>query len=236
MSPFMMIPQKGHGFANILIHLCDFFAHHPNGVVHESIKDYELGHWLTFHFPLTDRTDLPIYEPKIYINPYTIQNIHPLIRQLVSPSPELLKVLEHYEHLIKGVHAGIHVRRGSASQDSRVIVQKDTDSFANEQALKRFQDVARTLKPVFLASDSPETKKLFPDARTLDTTIAVVHDECPNAPTNDRRNIFVDFFLLSKCPRLYITGGNFPQLPGLSTFGYMAAIYGGVKFEVIPNT
>lgn len=232
----MMLPQKGHGFANILIHLCDFFAQHPDGLVHESIKDYELGRWLTFHFPLTDRTDLPVYEPKIYINPHTIQNVHPLIRQLVSPSPELLKVLEHYEHLIKDVHAGIHVRRGSAAQDSRVIVQKDTDSFANEQAIKRFQDVARALKPVFLASDSPETKKLFPDARTLDTSIAVVHDECPNAPTNDRRNIFVDFFLLSKCPRLYITGGNFPQLPGLSTFGYMAAIYGGVKFEVIPNT
>jgi hypothetical protein len=41
---------------------------------------------------------------------------------------------------------------------------------------------------------------------------------------------------LSRCPKLYITGGNFPQLPGLSTFGYMAAIYGGVPFEVISNS
>ena len=231
----LMYPQKGAGFANTLIMLCDFFAHHPDGVVHESVKEYELGRWLTFHFPVTDRTDLPVYEPKIYINQFTIQNVRPLIRKLVSPSPELEALLKQHEHLIQGVNAGIHVRRGASASDSRVVVQKETDVFANENAMKRFLDVARTLKPIFLASDSPETKKMFPGAKTLDTTIAVVHDECPDAPDKDRRNIFVDFFLLSRCPRMYITGGNFPQLPGLSTFGYMAAIYGGVPFEVVSN-
>ena len=230
-----MYPQKGAGFANTLIMLCDFFAHHPDGVVHESIKDYELGRWLTLHFPLTDRTDLPVYEPKIYINQFTIQQVHPMIRKLVSPSPELESILKQNEHLVKDINAGVHVRRGASAIDSRVVVQKETDVFANENAMKRFTDIAHTLKPIFLASDSPETKKLFPDAKTLDTTIAVVHDECPDAPEKDRRNIFVDFFLLSRCPRLYITGGNFPQLPGLSTFGYMAAIYGNVPFEVVSN-
>lgn len=231
----LMYPQKGAGFANTLIMLCDFFAHHPDGVVHESIKDYELGRWLTFHFPTTDRTDIPVYEPKIYINQITIQHVHPMIRKLVSPSPELESILKQHDHLVKDINAGVHVRRGASAIDSRVVVQKDTDVFANENAMKRFADIARTLKPIFLASDSPETKKLFPGAKSLDTTIAVVHDECPDAPEKDRRNIFVDFFLLSRCPRLYITGGNFPQLPGLSTFGYMAAIYGNVPFEVVSN-
>jgi hypothetical protein len=88
---------------------------------------------------------------------------------------------------------------------------------------------------VFLASDSPETKREFYGARTLDTTIAVVHGMCPAAPTKDRRNVFVDFFLLSMCPRVFVTGGNFPGCPGMSTFGYMAAQYGGVPWEIVNN-
>ena len=229
----MMYPQKGAGFANTLIHLCDFFSQHPDGLVHESIKDYELGRWLTFHFPLTTRTDLPVYEPKIYINPHTIQRVHPLVRRLVSPSAELRKVLD--EHTLSGVKAGLHIRRGASANDSRVVVQKDTDVFANQKAIDTFLQISEREAPFFLASDSPETKRKFPNARTIDTTIAVVHDECPGAPTTDRRNIFVDFFLLSRCPKLYITGGNFPQLPGLSTFGYMAAIYGNIPFSVVNN-
>jgi hypothetical protein len=232
--PYMMYPQKGAGFANTLIHLCDFFAHHPDGLVHESIKDYELGQWLTFHFPVTDRTDLPVYKPQIYINPHTIQNVHPLIRKLISPSAELQKVID--EHDLSGVKAGLHIRRGAAADDSRVVVQNATDVFADDKAVDVFVNISKRETPFFLASDSPETKRKFSGALTIDTTIAVVHDECPNAPTNDRRNIFVDFFLLSRCPKLYITGGNFPHLPGLSTFGYMAAIYGNVPFEVISNS
>jgi hypothetical protein len=229
----MMYPQRGCGLANTLIHLCDFFTHHPDGLVHESIKDYELGRWLTFHFPLTDRTDLPVYKPQIYINPHTIQYVHPLIRKLISPSAELQKVIE--EHDLKNVKAGLHIRRGASANDSRVVVQNATDVFADDKAVDVFVNISKRETPFFLASDSPETKQKFPNAQTIDTTIAVVHDECPNAPTNDRRNIFVDFFLLSQCPKLYITGGNFPQLPGLSTFGYMAAMYGNVPFEVISN-
>jgi hypothetical protein len=231
--PYMMYPQKGAGFANTLIYLCDFFTHHPDGLVHESIKDYELGRWLTFHFPVTDRTDLPVYKPQIYINPHTIQNVHPLVRKLISPSAELQKVID--EHDLKGVKAGLHIRRGAAAEDSRVVVQNATDVFADDKAVDVFVNISKRETPFFLASDSPETKRKFPNALTIDTTIAVVHDECPNASTNERRNIFVDFFLLSRCPKLYITGGNFPQLPGLSTFGYMAAIYGNVPFELINN-
>lgn len=233
--PFMMYPQKGAGFANTLIHLCDFFSNHPDGLVHESIRDYELGEWLTFNFPLTDRTDLQVYEPKIYINPHTIQRVHPLVRKLISPSPALQKVLDEHAHLVKGVQMGLHIRRGASAKDSRIVVWADSEIFADEKSVETFVKISEG-SDIFLASDSPDTKKLFPKARTLDTTIAVLHDRCPDAPTTDRRNVFLDFFLLSKCPKLYITGGNFPQLPGLSTFGYMAAIYGGVPFEVISNS
>ena len=234
--PHMMYPQKGAGFANILIHLCDFFANHPDGFVHESIKEYELGRWLTFHFPVTDRTDLPVYQPQIYINPHTIQHVHPIVRKLISPSVELQKVIDEHMHNVTGIKAGFHIRRGASAKDSRVVVWADSEVFADDKAVEVFVKISKRETPFFIASDSPETKKLFENGRTISTTISVLHDRCPDASTSDRRNVFLDFFLLSKCPKLYITGGNFPQLPGLSTFGYMAAIYGNVPFEVISNS
>jgi hypothetical protein len=147
----------------------------------------------------------------------------------------MIDLIEKHRHLINGVTTGMHIRRGASAKDSRVIVEVDTDTFANDAAVERFKSVAENFGPVFLASDSPETKKQFYNARTLDTTIAVVHGSCPGAPTKDRRNVFLDFFLLSMCPRLLITAGNFPGVPGLSTFGYMAAQYGGIKWETVPN-
>jgi len=234
----IMYPQKGHGFANTLIHLTDFYKDRriTDGVVHASIGDYELGQWLNFKFPTTSLDGIKtVYEPKIYINPYTTQNVHPNVRFLVEPSIELKKVLDEHAHFVHGVSAGLHVRRGASAKDSRIVVEVDTDTFANDAAVAKFKSIAGNFGPVFLASDSPETKKEFYGARTLDTTIAVVHGMCPDAPTKDRRNVFLDFFLLSMCPKLFVTGGNFPGMPGLSTFGYMAAQYGGVPWEIIKN-
>lgn len=231
----LFVPPKGHGLANLFIMLTDFFHHHPNGLVHESIKDYELGKWLTFHFETTDRLDLPVYEPKIFINQMTIQHIHPMIRKLVSPSPELEKELAKRDIRAR---IGIHVRRGAAAQDSRPGVERDVDAYANDGAVQKMIELANEAGPenVFLASDSPETKKLFPsDVQTLDTGVAVVHGSCLQGQPQDRLGIFLDFFLLSRCQRVIVTGSNFPNIPGISTFGYMAAIYGGVPFTVVPN-
>jgi hypothetical protein len=232
--PFMMYPGKGHGFANTLIHLCDFFSNHPDGVVHESIKDYEIGEWITFNFPITERTDLPEYKPNIFINQHTVHSVHPLISKLISPSDKLQTLIDQHMTLINGIDFGMHIRRGAHARDSRAIVQSDNDVFASDAAIQLFKSMSKG-KKFFLASDSPETKKMFPNARTIDTTIAVVHDECQSVSTKDRRNIFLDFFLLSKCPRLILTGGNFPNLPGLSTFGYMAAMYGSKPWQLVQN-
>ena len=230
----ILYPLKGHGFANTLIHLCDFFTEHPDGMVHESIKDFELGRWLTFNFPITDRTDLPVYKPRIYINNYTVLNVHPLVRKLIQPSDELQKIIDEHAHLVQGVQAGLHIRRGASAPDSRQVVERNEDLFANDATVETFRKISQTFTPYFLASDSPVTKKLFPTARTLDTTISVVHDRCPLASTTDRRNIFLDFFLLSMCPRVFCTGASqTPDAPGMSTFGYMAAIYGNIPFNFV---
>jgi len=231
----VFIPTN-HGLANVFIMLTDFFYNNPDGLVHESIKNYDLGRWLTFHFELTDRTDLPVYESKISINPFTIQHVHPLIRKLVSPSPELLNVLEKHKHLVDGAKLGIHVRRGAMASDSRKIVSLDSDKFASQEAVEQMIRMVENVDgPVFLASDSPMTKEYFPEnVRTLDTGIAVVHGDVECNP-DDRVGIFLDFFLLSQCPQIIVTGGNFPELPGLSTFGYMSAIYGDSRFIVVKN-
>ena len=208
----VMYPQKGHGLANTLIYLTDFYSKVfiTQGVVHESIADYELGRWLDFKFPTTSMATIKkTYEPKIFINPQTIKDVHATIKNLIAPSSELKKVLDEHMHLIKGVSAGLHVRRGASAKDSRVIVEVDSDTFANHAAVGRFKAIAESFGPVFLASDSPETKREFYGARTLDTTIAVVHGMCPAAPTDDRRNVFLDFFLLSMCPRVFVTGATF---------------------------
>ena len=234
----IMYPRKGHGLANTLIYLTDFYKDRlvVEGVVHDSIGDYEVGRWLKFKFPTTSLTGIKsVYDPKIFINPRTIKDVHSLVRFLIEPSDELKEVLKEHASIIKGVSSGLHVRRGASAKDSRVIVEVDSDTFANDAAVGRFKSIAENFGPVFLASDSPETKREFYGARTLDTTIAVVHGECPTAPTKDRRNIFLDFFLLSMCPRVFVTGGNFPGCPGMSTFGYMAAQYGGVPWEIVQN-
>lgn len=234
----VMYPVKGAGLANTLMHLCDFYTQHHivTSVVNDSINEYELGRWLKFKFPYTSITGIKrVYEPKIYVNPHTLQNVYPMVRHLIEPSDELKPVLEEYSPLIKNVSAGLHIRRGASASDSRIVVEADTETFANEKAVLQFLSIADNFGPVFLASDSPETKKEFYSARTVDTTIAVVHGNCPDAPTKDRRNVFVDFFLLSQCPKVFVTGGNFPSHPGLSTFGLMAAIYGAKPFEMISN-
>jgi hypothetical protein len=234
----IMYPQKGHGLANTLMHLCDFYKDRfvMDGVVHESIGDYELGRWLDFKFPTTSMTGIKsVYTPKIFINQHTLGKVFPLVRHLIAPSSELKDILEEHASLVHAVTAGLHIRRGASASDSRIVVEADTETFASDKAVAQFKMIAENFGPVFLASDSPETKKNFYGARTLETTIAVVHANCPDAPTKDRRNVFVDFFLLSMCPRVFVTGGNFPAHPGMSTFGLMAAIYGGAAWEMISN-
>jgi hypothetical protein len=227
---FLNIPE-GHGLGNILIFLCDFFCAHPHDGVAPMNLGYECDRWLRFHFPVTRITGFSrTYDPKIYINNYTSFNIHPYVRQLVSPSDEMEQVIREYEHLVQGVSAGLQIRCGGLFADSSRTIDKKTDMFVNRAAIEQFKLVPG---PVFIASDSPTLKLEFPEARTLDTEISVIHSGAPDASTSHRRNVFLDFFLLSKCPVLYITAGGGGSL--FSTFGYMAGMYGNCKINLVHN-
>ena len=71
---------------------------------------------------------------------------------------------------------------------------------------------------------------------TIDThfTMGTSQDRDGEKKYTDYHNIYLLFFLLSKCPRLFITGGN-KDLVGFSTYAYMAAIYGNKPFNMIFN-
>jgi len=223
-----------HGLGNVLIFLCDFFCAHPHdGVVPMELLGYEYDTWLTFHFPVTRVTGFTrSYKPKIAINHFTSRNIHPYVRQLIEPSDDMKKVIKDHEHLVAGVAAGLQIRCGGLFPDSKRTVDEN-NMFANRAAIEKFKSVPG---PVFIASDSPMLKLEFPHARTLDTEISVLHKGAPEASRDHRRNVFLDFFLLSKCPVLYITAGD-PDDSGalFSTFGYMAGMYGNCQINLIFN-
>jgi hypothetical protein len=95
---------------------------------------------------------------------------------------------------------------------------------------------------VFISSDSKITldslMNEFGDKLvTLDTTfvIGMSQQSKEELSLKNYQSIYLRFFLFSKCPHLFLTGGN-PDLVGFSTYAYMAAIYGNKPFSVVFNS
>lgn len=208
----LYIPPKECGFANRLIHLTDFFTKFPNGIVHESIRDYGVGQWFDFSFPLTTETEsTKIVQPNIYIGNL---EIHSRISSLVKPNKKLIEEFHKYANLIQGVRAGLHIRRGLSSKD---YLDGEIVSFANDNTVAEFEEIAKHLAPVYVSSDSESLKKEhFSECRTLHAPVASIF-------SNDKLYTFIEFLLLSYCPVVFVTEGG---QGGVSTFGYMAACYG----------
>lgn len=233
--PVLMWQHAGLG--NLLGLLCDFFYHNPTGVVHESFGQYEMSRWLKFHFPVTSQTGLKnIYKPNFVINDYFIEHVHPILKGLISPSDELRPDLDARMGLLEGVQVGMHIRRGWLAEDCRTNGCCHPGlGYADDGAIESFKKIYDQVGgAVYLASDSPSLKAKFPLARKLETEIAG-HTVETSHTEESRKNVFLDFFLLGMCPMLVVTGGNFPELPGISSFGYMAAHWGGVPFKFIVN-
>lgn len=228
------------GWGNTVLHLSDFCYHTKDPHVHSSV----LSRGIEFTgFTISDRTDLPEYKPNLYINPHYYHNIHPICRNLVKPSTELQALIDQCRHLVDGVTAGIHIRRGWAETDSKHMGHNYNPDgtiraayFASDNALQKFIDIVKELPgKVFLASDSQAVKtqlvRLFPDkVQTTDVKLVLTY-ECTD---EERLGCYLDWFLLSMCPRLFITGGE-PDMSGFSTFGYSAAVYGNKPFQIIGN-
>ena len=244
----LFIRPESMGWGNIALCLSDLCYSCKDPKVHESINDVERG--VVFSgFTITDRKDLEEYKPRICVNPYFYSVIHRNLSTIIQPSDIMKKMIEANKHLVGDI--GIHIRRGAHSSDSSNVgchVNEDGSIrpayFASDSALEKFLKVVHsTPGTVYLASDSREVKSLFKKTfpgriRTLDTEVVLTYkcDVLKNYEVTEesRLNCYLEWFLLSMCSTVYITGGA-PDGCSISTFGYSAAAYGKKPINVISN-
>ena len=214
------------GLGNILIYLSQIDEKTPVSRGH--LEAGHRGKYLEFtNLDLQeDLGDLPdLATPPIYINEYTSMSVHSMCRLKVRPRPQLQKELDGFPPFT----CGLAIRLGGMNS-------VDYPRVADDHALGVFGKIIESDPgPIFLAVDSLQYKldlaekypgKLFFIDRPL-----VVADS--NNTTDDSLP-FLEFFLLSKCPHVYVTGGN-SDFSCFSTFGYMAAIYGSKPFSIVWN-
>ena len=172
-------------------------------------------------------------------------NVGETMRSLMKPTEKLQSLIDEHWETVKDCVAGFHIRRGMYSKDSTKFAFFPT---AADKAVESMIKEANALsKPVFIMSDSLMTKDYFksmvPNAISLDLPIgftACEHsqnvDGLDDENVSHKMNSVIEWFILSKMPKVYTTmggvvGRNVPHGTdeGISsTFGYSAALYGGV--------
>lgn len=167
-----------------------------------------------------------------------------VMRDIIQPTDALQKEIDETYEKVKDCVAGFHIRRGTSCKDSAHFAYHP---FASEEAIESMINEANRLgEPVLIMSDSVSTKEYFlskvPKAISLNLAIgftACEHSQKVEVEDEDHRlkmNSFVEWFVLTKMPKIYMTAGgvygiNMPTFKreGLtSTFGYSAALYGGI--------
>lgn len=154
------------------------------------------------------------------------------------------ELLSQNIHLLEGVTAGVNIRRGSYSEDTKQC--KDGGGpehyFCSDAGLEKFIEIIRA-EPgrVYVASDSPSTKnklkEIFGDKITMNET-EFVHtsdeDYAGKRTVKNFQDVYLVWFLLSMCPKLYITGGKVPgDCTGMTTYGFSAGLYGGSQIMLV---
>lgn len=240
----MFVTPENMGWGNVTMCLTDYVYHNiPSAVVYKpTFTDA-----VQFKVPVkwVDTVQEPVYTPRIVINSYFIEQIHSKMSDIFEPSPKLQELIDQYKHLVDGCVAGMHIRRGAFSEDSSKMGCHGVGKpayFANDKALHDFKNILKNQSgKFFIASDSPSTKKQFVEefgdkVRILDINPVLSYD-CTvhhDAPQGDKITSYLEWFLLSMCTFLIITGGN-NDMTDFSTFGYSAACYGRKPFYLIKN-
>lgn len=214
------------GLGNLFIYLSQIDDKTP---VSSKIYDGYRGKYLEFtnlNIIEDDYSMESIKTPDIYINHYTSKNIHTRCRQKIKPSKLLIDIIENYKHLVEDIECGIAIR----------TYDPNCGYIADEHTLQTFENIIKnSSKKIFIACDNLEYKLKLNEK--YPNKINFINGECihiNNHNTIDSPLPFLDFFLLSMCPLLYITGGP-KDMTKFSTFGYMASIYGNVKANVVFN-
>jgi hypothetical protein len=242
MPEYVFKPEGGLG--NTLIQLTSLDKN--NTKLHKSIKDYEFSNCIVING--FDIVDYDGTQPNvaIYINNYTIQHVHPKIRDIIKPTPFMEKMIQDNLHLLEGVCYGMSIRRGSYSEDSKQY-KDDRDKqpqfyFCSDQGLEKFKNIIKDVPgKVFLSSDSASTVEMLIEEYgekivNIDQKFVVSMSQNSDEEllSENYHNMFLKFFLFSMCPRLFLTGGN-TDMVGFSTYAYIASVYGNKPFSIVFN-
>jgi hypothetical protein len=243
-----MFVFKDHnaGFGNLLILLSDCWD--TCKAIHRNVYErFELSNCVTLKgYTVVDGDEGEHPPAKIIINNWMMNTVHPRLREFVCPTVYMESVINQHVHLLDGVTAAVHIRRGSHSKDSTQFTTGTDKSFfhCSDEGLAKFERVIQQLAgKVYLASDSKELKaslkqKYGDKIRMLDTEFAITaHQDAADTQTvKNLQDAYLEWFLLSLCPMVFITGGQEPQdLTGFSTYSYTAAVYGKKPYHLIFN-
>lgn len=169
-------------------------------------------------------------------------NTADVLNKVIQPTQYLYDHIQHYYELVKNCKAGFHCRRGLSAEDSAKF---GYFPFASQKAVDAMvHEALRMDEPVYFMSDSKSTKEYFtnrvPKAVVLDLEIGFTADEhsqfheVGDENHDHKKNSYIEWFLLSRMPRIYMTNGGingrnvteFVEEGLTSTFGYSAALYG----------
>jgi hypothetical protein len=218
------------GLGNILIFLSQLDDKIP---VSKNILSGFRGKYLKFKNLniMDDDPELETHCPPIYINPWTLKNVHPLCINKVEPSDHMNEIIRRNSNLVSGVKAGLAIRFGNTRK-----TDMDTIPFIDDHGLKQFHGIIESNDgPFFIACDrldyKYELKKRYGEKiRFVESDCVIIH----NSNQVDSPDPYLEFFLLSMCPIVIITGGP-KDMHAFSTFGYMASMWGQKPFEVVWN-
>lgn len=231
------------GFGNLLILLSD--CRDTCKAIHKNVYDgFELSNCVALKgYTVVDGDEGEHPPAKIIINIWTRTNIHPRICDFVYPTVHMESLIKQHIHLLDGVTTAVHIRRGAFSRDSTQCKDVNPTHFhCSDQGIAKFEHIIQMSSgKVYVASDSKELKthlkKKYGDKLSmLDTDFAVTakQDATATQTVKNLQDVYLEWFLLSMCPMIYVTGGT-TDLIGFSTYSYTAALYGKTKFDFVFN-
>ena len=167
-----------------------------------------------------------------HFDPQHVKNL----QRFIQPTQQLKNAIEDAFTKVKNCKGSLHIRRGSSCSDSQHF---GNIPFASQEAVDSMIEECRKINgQIFVASDSPSTKKYVCQKLGNDKVVTFDWDigfTTGPGSFDTKLNSYVEWFLLSRCPPVYITmggvvGRNVP--PGTtegftSTFGYTASLFGG---------
>jgi hypothetical protein len=235
------------GLGNLLLQLAQVYDKNP--YISENVLDNEFGNCIHMGYfeVIPDSDEYVPVECPLFFNETTIPMYKMVLPRMINPTLHMKELLRQNLHLLEGVTAGVNIRRGSYSDDTKQC--KDGGGpehyFCSDADLEKFIEVIRE-EPgkVYVASDSPATKnklkEIFGDKITMNET-EFVHtsdeDYAGKRTVKNMQDVYLVWFLLSMCPKLYLTGGkNVRDFTGMSTYGFSAALYGGVPMRIIATS